>query len=239
MIGLVGLDCAHPPATEIHPVYALALRTAQIPTAGNIQQKWVFFLRNSGNEGECAEGLHFWDSLNREFSIQLPWPQGATSMSFDGNQSEFFAWDDAAITGDIQQFEKAFTVLKFKFPNDGEFGVDGQVTLNFAVPAEHRQPPKKKPVQVTSSVPQEDLDKDKDEGLGAIGNTISDPAAQAHFKSDLAALGPLSIKPPKKRIPLSMNLTMSEYIHVPGAASRGQLTKTRTVPDPVKQKLAA
>jgi hypothetical protein len=75
--GLLGLDCVHECHTELHPVYALAFRTKRedINSDINADDPWMIFVRNSGNEGDCASDEHF---LDRDaFTLFLPAPVGA------------------------------------------------------------------------------------------------------------------------------------------------------------------
>ncbi len=95
--GLLGLDCVHVCHTELHPIYAMALRTRyecggpaenQLAADGSClypEQKnaailaddsWMLFVSNTGNEGSCARDEHYLyrDSL----TVVLPAPPGAT-----------------------------------------------------------------------------------------------------------------------------------------------------------------
>jgi hypothetical protein len=52
--GLLGLDCEHDCHTELHPVYAMVIEADPDPANNH----WVFFVRNSGNEGGCSHLQH-------------------------------------------------------------------------------------------------------------------------------------------------------------------------------------
>ena len=75
--GLLGLDCVHECHTELHPVYSLALRANSNPPdpGTGAEDKWMIFVRNSGNEGDCGSDLHFLD--RNDFTIFLPAPPSA------------------------------------------------------------------------------------------------------------------------------------------------------------------
>jgi hypothetical protein len=48
--GMLGLDCEHEAGSEIHPVYSILIHLEDNPDA----DKWAFFVRNFGDEGECG-----------------------------------------------------------------------------------------------------------------------------------------------------------------------------------------
>jgi hypothetical protein len=54
-VGLLGLDCVHDCATEVHPVLALAMRVNDHPAGID---RWSFFVRNRGDEGFCSQNAH-------------------------------------------------------------------------------------------------------------------------------------------------------------------------------------
>jgi len=90
--GLLGLDCVHECHTELHPVYAIAVRarregSQQILT----DDSWMIFVRNSGDEGDCAVGQHY---LDREsFTFFLPEPPGAMNPTptVRGDSDSFYS----------------------------------------------------------------------------------------------------------------------------------------------------
>ena len=50
IVGLLGLDSQHGVHSELHPVYAMFVHVQDDPT----EDKWAFFVRNSGDEGFCG-----------------------------------------------------------------------------------------------------------------------------------------------------------------------------------------
>jgi hypothetical protein len=65
VIGLAGLDCEHGCATELHPVYALAIHVNDNP----LDDTWAIFVRNWGNEGYCSQYQHPLDTNRIAFLI--------------------------------------------------------------------------------------------------------------------------------------------------------------------------
>lgn len=64
VIGLIGFDEMHDGHTEIHPVHALAIREGSPqPLVANTldpaHDRWFFFVRNWGDEGECSRYQHY------------------------------------------------------------------------------------------------------------------------------------------------------------------------------------
>lgn len=70
--GLVGLDCEHGCATEMHPVYALAIHVNSDPQ----DDTWAIFARNWGDEGYCSQYQHLLDSTRIAFLIPHPAASG-------------------------------------------------------------------------------------------------------------------------------------------------------------------
>jgi hypothetical protein len=52
--GLVGLDTEHGGYSEIHPIYMLAIEVDPNP----LDNKWILFIRNRGDEGFCSSHDH-------------------------------------------------------------------------------------------------------------------------------------------------------------------------------------
>lgn len=70
LTGMMGLDCAHGCFTEIHPVFAMALRVNDDPS----DETWEIFARRSGNEGFCSANEYVLGSLTKPYSITLRLP---------------------------------------------------------------------------------------------------------------------------------------------------------------------
>ena len=86
--GLMSLDCAHSCNSELHPVYAMAMNAAPPGVVGygaksnNSDDLWVFFVRNSGNQGYCGNSNHHGLELpNNTYQVLLPWLAGMKSVS--------------------------------------------------------------------------------------------------------------------------------------------------------------
>lgn len=72
--GLAGIAAEHEASSQLHPVYAMALR---ISNEGS-DDRWAFFARNWGNEGFCSSDQHYWDQS--PLSLFIPGPRGATDF---------------------------------------------------------------------------------------------------------------------------------------------------------------
>jgi hypothetical protein len=76
--GLAGLDTAHDPALELHPVYAIAIQTDKKSAEAGGADKWAIFARSWGNEGFCSSNEH---SLRPgPLTVRIPWQNGATGV---------------------------------------------------------------------------------------------------------------------------------------------------------------
>jgi hypothetical protein len=74
--GLLNLDCVHDCHTELHPVFAMAIREKLEFDIGRDDDPWMIFVRDAGNEGDCSLDEHY---LNRNaYTFFLPAPPNAT-----------------------------------------------------------------------------------------------------------------------------------------------------------------
>jgi hypothetical protein len=148
--GVIGIDGVHGAYSEVHPVFAIAVNTSVTPSNSNgVQQTWAFFIRNYGNGGGCSSEMYGWPSDNNEFYIQLPWPQGATSLE-DANTNILTVWPNKVkvVEGLTGQFwgtqpakgwihrsaDPGWTLIKVKVLGSGKFFMDGQLTLEYDFP---------------------------------------------------------------------------------------------------------
>ena len=147
--GVIGIDGVHDHGyAELHPVFALALNTNETDVTDGVQQTWAFFLRNSGSNGGCSREISTWPSSlgNNEYFIQLPWPEGATGAKVVGS-AEFFSWQEQKTIGSIKtSADPGWTLIDVTFPPNGEFGVDGQFTVQYSFPPGARKRGAPRPV---------------------------------------------------------------------------------------------
>jgi len=80
-IGLFGIDNLHEVHSELHPLYAIAIRIEASPS----RQRWVAFARRGGMEGECGSRLEHAIDAKR-----LVLPLHAAAGSWDGVRGEFY-----------------------------------------------------------------------------------------------------------------------------------------------------
>ena len=79
--GLVGIDAAHTPAAELHPVYAIAMdvtRDPRAPLRGGVD-RWALFARNWGDEGYCSSHDH--PIPAGPITVRIPWLNGARGVN--------------------------------------------------------------------------------------------------------------------------------------------------------------
>ncbi|MGB6632008.1 MAG: hypothetical protein WBE52_12285, partial [Terriglobales bacterium] len=231
--GTIGIDGVHGGYAESHAVFAIALRTQANQVNDGVQETWVFFLRNTGGEGQCSEETQSWPSfLNNEYFIQLPWWPGATDVKVVGN-SDWWAWQDGDTKGSIlRSSDPGWTLIKVQFPSDGQYGVDGQFTLQYTVPGGGIDQKKHEPARLRKE--------EREVFLADAGSRLTNPTVKTKFTADLLdAIKPLSINPPIKRVRITVDASAKVEPRTPGAASRGEGTRPRTFPDPVKKQVNA
>lgn len=80
--GLLGLDCAHDCTSELHPVYAMAIRVKDDPS----DEVWEIFVRRRGDEGFCSQHQHILKNLPEDtYTFRLP----SRGTSVDVTEAEF------------------------------------------------------------------------------------------------------------------------------------------------------
>lgn len=79
--GLLDLDCVHDCHTELHPVFAMAVRRKLESSDATIAQSdpWAVFVRDAGNEGDCSQDEHYLD--RNGYTFFLPAPPGAAKST--------------------------------------------------------------------------------------------------------------------------------------------------------------
>lgn len=228
VIGVLGLDGVHGGFTEIHPLYAMAVRLEQNPIPGMVVEKWAFFLRNFGDEGMCSENIWRWDGS--DFFIPLEWPDGATG---DVTATpDVMRWQQAATPVGIEtNKDQRFTLIHVQAPQGvDEFGVGGTLTLIYKVV----DAPKQRKAPANLLAPSRNVEADTD--MPDLGGRISDPAVRAKYVAAVNALPPMAAARPATALHVEVPAAVRERKHVAGAASRGKLIRARKVPNAAKIK---
>jgi hypothetical protein len=132
--GLLGLDCPHTCASELHPVWAMAIRIKIDPT----DETWAIFVRRFGNEGFCSDHQHYLDDLIGDtFTFRLPWRERATDVGV--NPSTVFESQFGQAAVGLAVAKKKGILLSFTMavpPSPlvpGEM-VDGELHLRWTIP---------------------------------------------------------------------------------------------------------
>ena len=79
-LGLLGVDNEHEAQPELHPVYALAVRTTTLQASmDTVDDRWLVFMRNTGNEGWCSHKDHpFGDAASVSYVSLLLTPPSSS-----------------------------------------------------------------------------------------------------------------------------------------------------------------
>jgi hypothetical protein len=150
--GLFGTDTTHGLVTELHPIYSMAVKVGSNANTDS----WAIFVRNWGDEGECAQDDHPLDVATDppgEFLIRIPWREGATDVVSTTN---FFQQNGAA-GPDIKVEKGKEVLLMFTMPDAESQGmVYGDLNLSWIeppkgpAPSAKRAPPKKEEKQIAA-----------------------------------------------------------------------------------------
>jgi hypothetical protein len=145
-IGLIGVDGVHGHGhVESHPVFALAVETASHDDKDSRDETWAFFVRNSGNEGNCSELIHYWEGLGGKYYVQLPTPPNWTDVTaVTVASSNAWLWSAGSATSPQGQgnvivakdsqamyLEVALPAPVEAGPNQVGWGVNGEVTIHY------------------------------------------------------------------------------------------------------------
>jgi hypothetical protein len=242
VIGQVGLDGVHGGFTEIHPVYALAVRlqTFTQPTRPDEKvEKWAFFLRNFGDEGFCSHNEYTWPN-QPEYFISLPWPEYATGLK--SHVSDVARWQDAPTPVHIDaDTARGFTLIRVGNPGVDQFGVGGTLELFYKV----TPPPKQKKTSragtpnTPAQAPRQAVAQAEDDEVDveSLSRRIADPTTRAKFEAAMKALPPMT-EPHKftKTAPVQVPATITERKHVRGAAGKGIATLSHSAPNLAKER---
>ena len=188
--GLLGIDGVHGGYSELHTVFAMAIEVAWNGSAEDGEDEtWAFFIRNEGNEGSCSSNSHFWksDIGDSTYAIQLPWPEGATSVKVVTTP-----FSKVELSSPEQKYlgmhgVKPWTYLRFKLRTFTGTGIDGEISLHY----EGAISKKTRMLSHHARVPEaKDADKDSEEtelgvNWSALSSRITDPVVRKQFLSDV------------------------------------------------------
>jgi hypothetical protein len=85
--GVLGMDFEHGGHSELHPVYAVAvhLKDGEVTSDGTVEDVWIMFVRNWGNEGFCSSRRKENALFDKDrFTFELP---GRLAQGFSGSSS--------------------------------------------------------------------------------------------------------------------------------------------------------
>lgn len=123
--GIFGLDGVHGYHAELHPVYAMSVLVDTAWMAPNtLREEWAIMFRNTGSEGDCAEGTvpllaTATDSLQQDFIIDIgrvvgqgrPKVARSIGSTTDTRSGVLTAWVDDSVPADTSHL-----YLKFHHP---------------------------------------------------------------------------------------------------------------------------
>jgi hypothetical protein len=127
--GLLGLDCVHHCRTELHPVYAMAIRVEE----SAVGERWAVFVRNNGGEGFCSRDQHPLPDSMKEFVIRLPW-RGVMTKQIRHVPPTVFRASKRVANPKISYAPGVGVFLKFNLPGPAENGtINGDLHLSWSV----------------------------------------------------------------------------------------------------------
>jgi hypothetical protein len=125
LIGLAGLDCEHGCATEMHPVYGMAVHVKDDPN----DDTWAIFVRNSGDEGYCSQDQHYLDATRIAFVVPRP---GAATVGV--NTATFLTNSSQASGPSVSVVPGTGAVVAFGLPDPSAGArINGELHLRWTV----------------------------------------------------------------------------------------------------------
>jgi hypothetical protein len=227
-VGLVGLDGAHGYSTEVHPVWAIAIKTNDDPS----EEIWAIFARRWGNEGFCSGDQHYLDDLQGDLVVfRLPWRAGATSVQVVPGP-QFLTRLGQASGPSVSPLSGQGVLVSFRLPapNAGHFErINGELHLHWT--GVFTRAPRVARFGAGARTSEEFQEGEPEARVAAALAKLT-PAQRAKFKANLPAktAGMDALAPH----PLATASVTGRPI--PGAAIRRTRPTTRAVPDPDKQK---
>jgi hypothetical protein len=231
IVGLMGFDEMHGTHSEIHPVHALAIRDPGAPRLDPASDRWLFFVRNWGDEGECSHLQHYLPATQITLQIPPPVLSGPNPPKF--TLASLNPDTQVLGTGTDGQFSFSSgsdgTFVTFDLP-DGSLKAFafGELDLNWNPSSgSHRASPAQSPRQaapgraplrvLTAPVAAEDKEGGEAEKRLATIWTSLTPGQQQLDRNLVAVLYPL--KPPIVSTPLAVHIVASppqRPTHAPG-----------------------
>jgi hypothetical protein len=133
--GLFGIDGIHGGWSELHPVYMLAIRVASTDLPGGaVEERWVFFMRNWGNEGMCSHDQHYFGSTQGDGSyfVQFPWRSGAERVEVETGKTVVMA-NFPSVQISYEQTKGQWLYLRAVLPDgSSEPLVHGEIVLKWS-----------------------------------------------------------------------------------------------------------
>ncbi len=231
-IGLIGIDGVHGHGhMESHPVFAMAIQSATSDTDDGRDETWEFFVRNSGNEGNCSEDLHFWEGLSGKYYVQLPTPpEWADVSKVSVTSSDAWLWAGSNESGSAKgksgvEVTKDSTAayIEVTLPeatetgsNQGGWGVNGEVTIHYTLKAGSKKMETKRAVTPervafnpkSGEEPEVDWDK--------LNKAVTDSATRKRIQTAIATAFPGGSGPKHFTQQLTIAATVSEHKPISG-----------------------
>jgi len=218
MSGLVGLDVYHlPPASELHPVHALAIRIHKDVTPGD--DAWAFFVRNWGDEGYCSSDQHYVNYHNNQYTFRLPRPtptEGVTgnAVATVGQTIVQSHGVDTRATVAINANQDTFLTVNLGSPSAETFVV-GEIHLVW--PNNGATSTSSALTSSAEAAPDED-DDDPEEQIREVFESFT-PAQQTLARSELAKLQPARAPQPTFNVPIVLTNALPPVVTEPPSVS--------------------
>ena len=225
--GLIGIDGAHADGhSESHPVFSMAIRLSETESTDGIDEKWVYFIRNSGNQGGCSHETHSWEGTEgNKYYVSLPWPSKIVT-GVKVTDSHFWK-DDTTKVDNGHGVYPGWTYIKFE-STDSDLLVDGEITLHYTLTPGSG---KKGEAPIDHDKPKSSLERDEPR-WDEIAARFPAAATRTEFMAELNKAKPAVKSVHEKRVMVKIEPAIRDANPPALAARRGQMTHDKVKDNP-------
>jgi hypothetical protein len=168
--GLIGLDTAHDPAAESHPVYSLAIQTNRSSALAGKIDRWAIFARTWGNEGYCSDDNHTLPP--GPLTVRIPWldnsngirPNSVIGVRVLGSSSFHTNLDNGGIRAAVIPNQGVLITFDLSAEASSEPLYDGTVDLQWIL-----GPPTNRPQKIQRPTTQRGEDQEDSDVEPSVG----------------------------------------------------------------------
>ena len=240
--GLMGLDLEHGIHTELHPVFAMAIR---VKDDDPNDEHWVFFVRLYGDEGFCSSNEHYLEFLpDNKFTFRLPLIWGANADPSDDVETDFRAEHSAGNPPKVQFVKGQGVFVTFDMPENPAARqlTHGELHLKWKNASTSGRP--RTVTTTVSSAASAGLSRESSSNLAPGRSGEENDSLESYYAHLMKSLTPAQRAEMQRRVPkkpatpskvvLPRTTKLERVATVPGVPRSAKRPSVSSVPDPAK-----